>query len=312
MKTKLFRLMTTTCLAMALPFSAQAQDAVAEEESVNIEADGNVAEEDPTFVFKTEEEEELESFEREMTEAFAIFSEIFKTEPLTPEQEALLPLAKQVSDKIVPEGSMATAMDQMMEPMMELIAAEASGDTHTRLAEVTGMELDELYLLDEVTTEAALAAFDPNFKERNKALGGVIGSMVSQMFEAMEPSYREALSRALTLRFDEGEMNELLGFFATPIGAKFAKESFLVHYDPQMMAVMEQMGPAMVEILPGMMEEFEKIETDIGNVRTFSELSEAERAEVARLLEKSVSELDALVPQADVEVLDESDEEGVV
>ncbi len=309
---KTYLLRTGTALALcALPASALAQDDEPQAENVDLAEQGEVATQDETFIFKTEEEEELEAFEREMTDALAIFGEIFKADPLTEEQEALLPLATEMSGLIMPEGSLAKATEQTMEPMMELIMAEGTSDVRTRLAEVTGVDSDELYALEDSAAQNALDVFDPNFSERTEKSTEIVLTMITRLLEAMEPAYREALARALTVRFDEAEMNELLAFFATPLGEKFARESFLVHHDPQMLGVMEQMGPAMVEILPAMMEEFEAIEADIENVRKFSELSEAERSEVARMLEKSISELDALEPQVDVEVLDEGDDESV-
>ncbi|QUL37450.1 DUF2059 domain-containing protein [Erythrobacter sp. JK5] len=305
---------------MLLPIAAMALIAApavaAAQDHTGISAAAEAAEPDQphgeTFVFKTEEEQEIAAFEREMAEAFAIFGEILPAEPLTAEQEALLPLATQMSAAIVPEGALVEATEQTMAPMMQIMMAEEVSDARTRLAEVTGVESDELYLLEDAATQSALSVFDPNFAERTEKTNAILLSTITRLLAALEPAYREGLARALTLRFDKAEMSELLAFFATPVGEKFARESFLVHHDPQMLGVMEQMAPAMVEILPSLMEEFEAIEADIENVRTFSELSQAERAEVARLLEKPESELDALAPQADTEVLETEDGEPVI
>ena len=116
------------------------------------------------------------------------------------------------------------------------------------------------------------------------------------MFDALEPSYREAYARALATRFDEAEMRELLAFFGTPTGGRFARQSLLIHYDPQMLGVMEQMGPAMVELLPSMIENVAALEAEFAAVRRFGELSAAERARAARLIGKGEAELDALQP----------------
>jgi len=309
------RILSSLASALALsvtPVAVLAQEDISEAESVDLAEDGDVATEDETFIFKTEEEEEIEALEREMNEAFAIFGEIYKAEPLTEEQEALLPLATRLANKIMPEGSLVQVTDQTFEPVMDLIAAESTSEARVRLAEVSGMEPEELDALEDAAAQDALDVFDPNYAARSEKVTKTIFSTVSRLLEAMEPAYREALSRALTLRFDEVEMGELQTFFATPLGEKFARESFLVHHDPQMLGVMEQMGPALSEILPGMMEEFESFEADFENVRKFSDLSEAERDRVAALLEKSITELDALEPQFDIEMLEEDSDEGVV
>ena len=108
----------------------------------------------------------------------------------------------------------------------------------------------------------------------------------------------------------EAEMVELLTFFETPVGAKFAQQSFLVQYDPQMMAMMESMGPAMAEVFPKMMEEMMAMAAEIPEGRVFSELSAAERSRLAQLLGKGEAELEALSPER--EELDDDTEEGVI
>ena len=136
--------------------------------------------------------------------------------------------------------------------------------------------------------------------------------MVEQMFSLMEPAFREALARALAIRFEEAEIAELLEFFETPLGEKFAREAFFVQYDPQMVAAMEQVGPALIEVLPEMMEKAEEIDAGLESVRSFSDLSEAERTRVAAALGKSIAELDALEPVIETEILEDKDSEPVI
>ena len=110
-----------------------------------------------------------------------------------------------------------------------------------------------------------------------------------------------------SVRFEGSEMEELLVFFETPVGGKFAKESFLVQYDPQMMSMMEAMGPAMGEVFPKMMEQIAQMAEDFPDGRTFPELSAAERQRLSELLGKGESELEALAPEPEVEADGEED-----
>lgn len=269
-------------LALAAPLAAQEAAEVATEEEV---------------IFLTEEEEELQTLEKEMTEAFSLFGTLFKAEPLTPEQEALLPLATQMAGTIMPEGSFGTAMRETIDPMMTMIMGTIDSDPRVRLAEISGVGSGDLEGLSDDAAQEALDIFDPQFAARNERIGKVVTGMIGKLLEAVEPAYREGMARALTRRFTEAEMRELLAFFATPTGGKFAAQSFLVQYDPQLMGVMEAMGPAVVKLIPEMTEELAAIETDLGSGRDFTELSAAERTRAARLIGKSVSELDALVPE---------------
>ncbi|MCL9999178.1 MAG: DUF2059 domain-containing protein [Erythrobacter sp.] len=253
------------------------------------------------FLFLTEEEEAQAQLEQELSDAFAMFGEMFKADPLTPEQEALLPLATQMAGFIMPEGSFRTAMDESLEPMMAMIADDAASTPRSRLAALSGVETGALDALSDEDAQEALDIFDPQFAARSARTSAALTGMIGKLLEAVEPAYREGLSRAIARRFDEAEMRELLAFFATPLGAKFASQSFLVQYDPQVMGVMEAMGPAAVKLLPDVTEEFAAIGAEFGDGRKFSELSAAERTRAARLIGKSERELDALVPEAMIE-----------
>lgn len=259
--------------------------------------EGEEAEE--VFEFPTEEEEAMATLEREMEESFALFGEIFKAEPLTQDQEALMPLANQMVDKIMPVGTFGIAMQDSMEPMMAAIMGAAAENPRFRLSNVTGVDPGELEALDDEQAQEALDIFDPAFAARTDRLSEIIVTMVGELFSAIEPAYRGAYARALTTKFDEAEMTELLAFFEKPVGSKFAQQSFLVQYDPQMLGVMEQMGPAMMQVMPDMMESFKNFDEQFAEARTFGELSASERERAARLIGKPETELDALQPPAE-------------
>lgn len=272
-----------TALAFALvPASAQAQD---DEEAEEV------------FEFQTEDEVEIEAAQQELNDAFAVFGELFKAEPLTEDQEARLPLAKKMSAAVMPEGTMGEMMQQTIEPVMSAMMMMATGETRTELAKLTGIAEEELAELSDEDAQAALDVLDPLQKERTNEIGNIVLNMISNMFDAMEPAYSEAIARVFAIRFDEAEMEQLLVFFDTPLGGKFALESFRLQYDPQMLGVMEAMGPAMGEIIPEMMEEMAAFEADYPKGRRFPELSEAEKEQVSGLLDKGVSELEALAPE---------------
>lgn len=273
---------------------ADAQAEAAADEQVDPASAGAPADE---FVFLSEEEEERAKLEKEMTEAFGLFADIFKADPLTAEQEARVPLGTDMARLMMPDGSFGTAMQASFEPMMTVIMDEVSSDPRVRLAEVSGVDAEHLAALSDQAAQDALDIFDPNHAAREQRLADMMMSMIGKLLIELEPAYRDALARALAVRFEEGEMRELLAFFATPVGGKFAQQSFLVQYDPRMMGVMEAMGPALVKIMPELEEESTAIEVDLGTARDFTELSAAERLRAARLIGKSASELDALVPE---------------
>ncbi|MEL7199908.1 MAG: DUF2059 domain-containing protein [Pseudomonadota bacterium] len=297
---------SVSLLSVSVPALAQDQD----EETVEFSEEADASSDAETFEFLTEEEEELAAIQAELTEEFALLGEIFKPEPLTQEQEALLPKAQSMANVIMPEGTLSLALREMMDSMFDIITAAATEDPRTRLSEVSGVELDELSELDDEAAQEALDIFDPQFAERTDQSMVFIVDMMGELFAALEPSYRDAYARALTKRFGDEEMYELLTFFSTPLGEKFAVESFAIQYDPQMLGVMEQMGPAFAEVLPGILEDAEALDAVFEDERNFSDLSEAERARASGLLGKSVRELDALQLETQ-DVSDEDEDDGL-
>ncbi|MBA4050278.1 MAG: hypothetical protein C0472_00005 [Erythrobacter sp.] len=200
--------------------------------------------------FLTEEEEAQAQLEQELAEAHSMFGELFKADPLTPEQEALLPLATRMAAHVMPDGSFRTAMDGVTEPMMEMMLGDPENSPRVRLAEISGVAAEELERLSDEDAQEALDIFDPQFAARTQRTSEAFTGLMGKLMVAIEPAYREGLARAFARRFDEAEIRELLTFFATPLGAKFAAQSFLVQYDPQIMGFMEAMGPAAAKLVP--------------------------------------------------------------
>lgn len=268
-------------LAVLAPVAAAAHDAEPEE---------------PATEFGTPLEEAQAELEKEFDQLGKMFAEIFATEPLTAEQETRLPVAVRMTDYVFPVGSFAVAMEESMEPMMNAMMMRVSDDPALAVSGLTGVPLEELAELDADAIEDALALFDPHHRARNERIGRMVVTMMGEMFAAIEPGYREGLSRAFATRFEASEMEQLITFFQTPVGGKFARQSLLVQYDPQMLTMMEQLGPAMGEVMPGMLEEVAAIAEAYPDGRSFADLGWAERARAARLLGRSEAELEALQP----------------
>lgn len=288
----------TSAAIAALAFAAA--PAFSQQQEVSLLTESAVASEED-LEFLTVEEEAAAEFEREMAEAFAMFGDLFVAEPLDAEQQARLPLAQKMTDQVFPEGSFSVVMEQGMAPMMTAMMGAATSDPRTQLAQLTGLAPDDLGEVTDENARAALDVLDPQYAARNERVGEILVEMMNDMFAALEPAYRDALSRAFAVRFESDEMEELLVFFDTPVGGKFARESILVQYDPQMMAMMEAMGPAMGEVLPKMLGSIAEMAEDYPDGRIFNELSEAERARISALLGKGEAELEALAPEREAD-----------
>ncbi|MEE4537386.1 MAG: hypothetical protein V2J51_02705 [Erythrobacter sp.] len=256
---------------------------------------------DEVFEFQTEEEELIDQAQKAMEEAFAMFADLFKTEPLTAEQEARLPIAQNISAVVVPQNMFKTVMQDTMEPMMTAIMGAVIDNPRLELAKVSGVPADELQNIEDDAAQAALDIYDPQLSARTDRLVTIMTNMMSALFDEMEPAYRDATAEVFAVKFDEAELRELTALVQTPLGAKFARESFAAQYDPRMLSVMEAMGPAMGEAFPRMIEQIEQLAADYPPARSFTTLSVAERKRVSQLLGKPVSELEALAPQPEAD-----------
>ena len=115
----------------------------------------------------------------EMAQMAALAS-IFETEPLTPEQEARLPLARQIVEKVLPEGAMMDVIGSTFERMLGPIMEMANSDTNAALAGALGYSASEL-AVDEAESAEILAIVDPAWRERNDAMASMTQAMMADM-----------------------------------------------------------------------------------------------------------------------------------
>lgn len=244
-----------------------------------------------------------------MAEAMGgIFGDAFKADALTPEQEARLPAAMTVIEKVFPAGTFGKMMDESMKPMLEGIMGGALGDSDTLkvLASLSGRDQLDLMGMDDTAKAEAIALIDPYAGQRQEAMLDATFNFTTKLMNRIEPAYRAGLERAYAKRFSVEELTEINRFFATPIGGKYAGESMIIAMDPQVMSAMNEMAPAMMEMLPDMMEQFSALATVIPGPRQFGELSTSEQQRLSDLLEVDVDEM-----KSNYKSLKESDEDAV-
>jgi len=234
---------------------------------------------------------------QEMEALGGMFGDMFGTaEPLTPEQEARVPAAQSVVLKLFPEGTYAKMMNETLAPMMDGIMGNIAGTPGILLIELTGLPPSQLSDLDEAKLEQAVALLDPNAAERNAEIAQAMVDMMTGIIEQIEPSYRAGLARAYAVRFTAAELIDLDAYFATPVGSKYAAESFLIFADPQVMSAMNEMMPAVMQQMPDIMGAVGQIAEKYPKGRTFSALSAEEQDQLAQLLDTSLENLAANEP----------------
>ncbi|MEL6877013.1 MAG: DUF2059 domain-containing protein [Pseudomonadota bacterium] len=235
----------------------------------------------------------------EMEALSGMFGDMFgAADPLTAEQQVRVPAAKLVVAKLFPEGTYVKMMDETMRPMFEQMFGGALGGPAMTVGQLTGLSPLDLAGVDEAKLAEAAQLLDPNGAERNKAVGDMTINLISEIVVDIEPAYRAGLARAYAVRFTEAELTDMYAYFSTPVGSKYAAESFLVYADPQVMQAMNEMMPAMMERMPDMIGSIGEITEQFPVGRKFSELSESEQSQLAGLLGVSAEELATSEPAA--------------
>lgn len=230
----------------------------------------------------------------QVDEIAGMIAGMFQTEPLTEEQQTRLPAAQQVVGKMMPEGfygrMMGDMMDQIMRPMMTMFSApEFVLMSRLEIAE------DDVGTLGEAQQAEIMAMLDPAHDRRADAVVNVLTSRMSGVFTAMESPMRDGLSRAYAVRFEPAQLADISAFFATPTGTVYAEESMALFADPQVMKAMMQAMPAMMSGLGDLDAAMIEAMAALPAQRGYDDLSAAERARLAELLDVQAESLPDLV-----------------
>lgn len=217
---------------------------------------------------------------------------MFEVEPLTPEQEARLPLARQIVAKVLPEGAMmdvmGSAFDGMLGPLMEL----ANEDTNTALTTALGYSSEQLSL-DDASSAEVLGIVDPAWRDRNAAISSMTQTMMSDMMTRMEPVMRDVMGELYAIYFTQDELRDIDAFFDTESGLSFARQSYAMAGDPRIMAAMFDDPELLFGSFAQMPVMLEEAMAEIPPARRFSDLSKAEKSRLTQLTGLSEQELES-------------------
>lgn len=237
--------------------------------------------------------------EEQMDAMAGLFGDMFGTaDPLTTDQEARVPAAQQVVVKLFPEGTYAKMMNESMRPMFDNMFGGLAGSPEIMLGQLTGLGPLAFGDVEEDKLAQALNLLDPQAQERNKAIADTTLNLISDIMSDIEPAYRAGLARAYAVRFTEAELADLNTYFQTPVGKKYAAESFLIFADPQVMEAMNEMVPTMMQRMPEMMGSAAEIAEQYPAGRKYSDLSADEQARLATLLGVTTEELAESEPES--------------
>ncbi|MGB7407889.1 MAG: DUF2059 domain-containing protein [Pontixanthobacter sp.] len=228
--------------------------------------------------------------EMSQDEVLAELASVFTAEPLTAEQEARLPLAREVVSRILPEGAMMEMMDKMMGgifgPMMDL-DLDADAD---KVSAQLGLYSPDLSMTEEEAAEA-LTILDPSWRERQAIERDIFPAILSEMMTKMEPVMRQAMGELYAVHFTDIELAGINAFFQTDIGAAYARKSFTLASDPRLMATTMEAMPDMMGMFEGIDQRMATATEGLSEPRAFDELDGTQQARLAELTGLSVEVL---------------------
>lgn len=215
-------------------------------------------------------------------ETLAAMSQMFPAEPLTPEQEARLPMARQIVAKVMPDGIMGEMMSEMFNGFLgPLMAMGTDIDASTALSQL-GLTGSEVELSDEEAVEI-MAIIDPAYAERTQAEAEAMPKIMGAVSGAIEPTMRVAMAEMYAVYFTQSELGELDVFFSTPTGASYAQKSMKMSSDPRFIGAMMESMPAMMGTFATMEFEMKAVTAGFAERRAYGDLSAAERAKLSEI-----------------------------
>lgn len=244
----------------------------------------------------------------EEAEAMAALAELFPAERLTAEQEARLPQARAIVEKIIPPGAMGEMMGAMFDGFLGPIMAMAEMTSSADAARLLGHEPEELDLSEDEAREVALL-IDPALDERNARMKEALPRIMGGMMTAMEPGLKDAMSQIYAVYFDRSELADIDAFFSTPTGASYARKSLRMSSDPRLMSAFMTAMPEMFGSLAAMEEEMTALVADLPEQRSYADLDPAQRERLAALTGLSQEEIETGMEAA--RMADESDPEDI-
>jgi hypothetical protein len=99
-----------------------------------------------------------------------------------------------------------------------------------------------------------------------------------------EPAIRDGLAEAYANDLSLTELTDLSHFLQTPSGAAYAAKALVIQSDPAVVAKMQAIMPEIFKAMPAIMEKVQAATADLPKPKTAADLTEADRAQLAKLL----------------------------
>lgn len=224
--------------------------------------------------------------------ALAMMQTMFAAPELTAEQEARLPLATQLAERMLPNGIYARAMTETFSSFIDPIMGMAPQNMPVYdMSERLGVEYALVDGLDQAQQEEIGRILDPVYEQRGRAAVDFVMGKTTEMMALIEPGMRRGVARSFATRLDEQQLGAVVAFFDTPAGAAFAQHSMLAFSDRQTISALMAEMPRLMESMPNFETAVAEATASLPAEREYADLSAADRRRLAKLLGISEGEL---------------------
>jgi hypothetical protein len=223
--------------------------------------------------------------------------------PLTAEQQARLPQARALMELVLPPGSYSELIGGMFGTMATPFPA-TTVSAQDVVARRLGLIDEEMAGVSEEAAVLAAALLDPAWQEREQRQAEAMPRIMVDVMGHIEAPMREAMAELYAINFSEEELADVAAFFATPSGAAYASRSYTMASDPRLSQAMLSVLPAVMGEMEGMMAQLEAVTADLPPERQYSDLTDTQRKQLARLVGLSEEQLQATFQSFDEKALE--------
>lgn len=165
--------------------------------------------------------------------------------------------ATYIAGAMWPEGAVGTMMQDSMPAMMDQVLSGMMDVPMQGMAKVVEKfatndeEADAIAALFATMSMGDLMAIvDPHYAERQQIAQTIMFEEMTPVMVSFEPKMRERFALAMTRTYSADELAGARRFFESEGGHAFAAKFMGVYTDPEYLAIMGELTPALVDIMP--------------------------------------------------------------
>jgi hypothetical protein len=204
---------------------------------------------------------------------------------------AALALARGVVLKIAPDGTYRKLMQGPMDQMMGSLTGQMLNVPIKQFLAATDVSQDQVAKLNNVTAHDIMAILDPAFDQRMRITMSTMMAAMGDTLSKFEPQIREAMAQAYVHNFTLAQLTEIDRFFNTSTGTAYAGRMMMLMSDPSVQASMKDLMPAIIQAMPAAAQKVEAATASLPKAKKIEDLTDADRARMAKLLGVDPAEL---------------------